>query len=1296
MSGAANFSGTTHQAGVLAVVYAHILKQAPLYWFEHFLDTPIAVSGETDGPGDDARVEYGLRHPAVEVQAKHGLTAGAKLAAAVVDVLARTRGDAETKIVLAVDGTSSRTVRVDVARDLDRYRGGREDGLRVDVRELITSLGDDAEFLHRLFVKTVTVDAATDAERKFATHLLEEALVDPAQAPAAWDVLANDAAQLCAKRLRRTRQDIVDLLAAKGIAIRPPEEDEAVVQQLALSRRLLVEDRGSLAFSLVGMIESDARGRGVSPSVWYRIHQHRAAALLLLRRGAEALASAQRALDINTKGIPALLTASHAAVQLGDLAAAQRYLARALSTDATNADVWAAKVQVDAMQGVPASDPPASVVASDAYQLGLAQIAANADDWNEVVSRTRRLVAIGRCNVKVLFLLATALAALAEQEDSVSYRSEAETVASDALAELADDHPLAVRFLTMRAELRRERGDAEGCQNDLDRARELNDRDPDALGRLAQAQLHAGQAAYAVQTLATKETDEHPMLLITRAQAYVRLNDVAHARHDLEAALARTADAPDPDICRYFAAETALSMKDVELAQRLVDEMASAGPAPEMRAVLRGRIAFVRRDAATMEAAYRDAAATAPAQKVKLLSELAQRLLRLDADREAVAVFEEIGLDGLPAELHGDYAGALVASHDLVPAAKIVEAAMTLPTPPEWALRIAAEIAARRGDANGAVGLLRRVAALHPDDLDLTFEAARRLLVMREREAALPYINALIAQVATLDPPRKINLAHLLKEVGRRDEAITIGFSAYRAAPQDAAMHRAFGNLLILDPQPIRHPGMVTADTYVKLRRDDGEEREYVIYAEPPIDPRSHEMLLTQAESAGYVGKRVGDVIVQHADTWEEQRWTVEEILPAVVYVFRDIMAEYEKRFEGEPFFVKVFKMSDEPSVKDFAPLVSQLHARKTRAETVFKIYRESVLPLGFAAGMLGVGVAEAMGGAMTEELGPLAVEWFDSEGHDASRAVARTATDVVLTRSALETLVDLDLLDSVRAQFRLIAPHSLLVVLERELLDAEEKCASGKRMLWSGDTGLRADEIPADDPSLRAAVERARRLVEWVRSNVRAEFRPLETIHAPESEQEQARQTIGSDSMDAVTLTQHLDIAMLADDLGLRRFVPQGGRGHTFCTVSLLYALAERGAMTAAERDELLLRLVQRRYTLILPTRSLLTAALHPSESSAALAREAFALLGGPALDLPATATIAAEVLRDVALAPLQTAGMVQVVTLVLDGMSQRWPPKMCGYALTNAAASQLELLPTQMKEVREAITAYVKRTST
>ena len=79
MGGGATFSGTSYQARVIAFVEAHILAQQRLGWLGPIDDTPSAISGETEGPGDDARVELGTDEEPVEIQAKHGLTAGAKL-----------------------------------------------------------------------------------------------------------------------------------------------------------------------------------------------------------------------------------------------------------------------------------------------------------------------------------------------------------------------------------------------------------------------------------------------------------------------------------------------------------------------------------------------------------------------------------------------------------------------------------------------------------------------------------------------------------------------------------------------------------------------------------------------------------------------------------------------------------------------------------------------------------------------------------------------------------------------------------------------------------------------------------------------------------------------------------------------------------------------------------------------------------------------------------------------------------------------------------------------------------------
>jgi hypothetical protein len=143
VSGNATFSGTTYQAGVIAFVSAHVLTETKLRWLPVSDDTPSAVSGEVKGPGDDARIEFAARIPAIEVQANHGLK-GPK---AVQDVL-QTIQDASaprdgSHVVLTVDSHSSASIRHDLCRDLDRLRSDRTDGLKEITRGLITALGDD-------------------------------------------------------------------------------------------------------------------------------------------------------------------------------------------------------------------------------------------------------------------------------------------------------------------------------------------------------------------------------------------------------------------------------------------------------------------------------------------------------------------------------------------------------------------------------------------------------------------------------------------------------------------------------------------------------------------------------------------------------------------------------------------------------------------------------------------------------------------------------------------------------------------------------------------------------------------------------------------------------------------------------------------------------------------------------------------------------------------------------------------------------------------------------------------------
>lgn len=196
------------------------------------------------------------------------------------------------------------------------------------------------------------------------------------------------------------------------------------------------------------MIEEDitVTGKDVASHVWYRLHQQRAAALLILHRASESLSSAQKALDIEPDGIHALLTASYAAVEIGKLDTGGDFLERAMRVDPGNAEVWAWAVQVDTMRGKEPAPPPAAVGASDRYQFALAQIAMNGGEWGRVVSIVRPLIAHGKRDPSLLLLLAAALAALGQQEESDTHRAEAEKLASDALEEIAEDHPSPSEF----------------------------------------------------------------------------------------------------------------------------------------------------------------------------------------------------------------------------------------------------------------------------------------------------------------------------------------------------------------------------------------------------------------------------------------------------------------------------------------------------------------------------------------------------------------------------------------------------------------------------------------------------------------------------------------------------------------------------------------------------------------------------------------------------------------------------------------------------------------------------------
>src|SRR5690606_5148561 len=132
-------------------------------------------------------------------------------------------------------------------------------GLAKETQEILTDFNAqsfDQTLLRRLFIFAVDIDHPHEPDTKVALRLLSSVLEDPSQADSAWAILTTDAGDLCARRLRRTRHDLVSLLGLARIKVLPPEKDARWHRQLDFSKQLLAKRHAASARMVLTELEN--------------------------------------------------------------------------------------------------------------------------------------------------------------------------------------------------------------------------------------------------------------------------------------------------------------------------------------------------------------------------------------------------------------------------------------------------------------------------------------------------------------------------------------------------------------------------------------------------------------------------------------------------------------------------------------------------------------------------------------------------------------------------------------------------------------------------------------------------------------------------------------------------------------------------------------------------------------------------------------------------------------------------------------------------------------------------------
>ncbi|HSW82895.1 MAG TPA: tetratricopeptide repeat protein [Usitatibacter sp.] len=1199
--------------------------------------------------------------------------------------MAEASDDGRGAVLLVID-RNSRAIHDEFRTDLDRLRMGRTDYIRY---EHTLELRDKyPKIIARLHVIKCEVADAADPETKYAIGLLGDVLENRAQAEAAWAVLCADAQRLCAEKQTRTRKELVDLLSGHGIRVGPIPRERAWSQTLDMSRDLLHRRRAAHAFAVLDQLQRLWKDESPSPGMLYRYEQQRAAAHLFELEAEAALSHARAALEFQPDGLHALQVAVRACLQRGDVTEAKRYARQAIAAHPNDADALALEAECAAAAGEALPPVPEAIAHSDRYRLSLREIAISRGDWHQVLEITETLLADGKRDPTTLLRAAQVKVEIAQRDADAAGRKrsyeDAVRLATEVIVQLDDSgDPLTALALQARAAAHRGLGDMAAADADMALSLKIDPDDPTTLRLMVMRRVDEHDFDGALEILRGPTAENDAELRATRAGLFFQLGNLEAARTDL-AAVPGLVSRGDATQTWFLASQTAVDLADLDSARRFAAEI----PAAEARhAMAMASIAIAEGDWASAREHVRQAAERDPARRSMILAGFAVEELRAGRLEQSAATFDSLAPEAVPSSAIPAYVEVLMRTHQLERAKPLIEVAFKATPTPGWVREVATALALRQEDADTAIGYLQEIVRDDPESHRARITLAYWMIETGRASEASVHLDALAA-ATKLSAEQRMQLAQLLLQVGRASEAVALAHLAYRQAPQSPELNRAFAVLLFTSRTEPIATTVVDTDTHVVMSGPDDRRREYTIYSAGPIDHVRGEISSAEAAKIGLMGKKIGDEILEGPDNWMRVRWTISEIIPAVVYSGRDVIEHFEERFPGAPFFVKSVRIGNLDQPKDFAPLVASVHERRAFVEETIRTYRDQVLPLGFVQKAAGGSIPEVMAAVASGD--GLLAEWPDLDRQSSGRAIASAARSMVLTRSALHTIQTLGLLDQLPGLFELNAPVSLRRELMKDQAEADKEAAEGRRHMTADGVGLAMQELEAGDPRLIERFKAAKDLSLWADAHVRFMPRPLASIGAPESETEQTRDIVGAPSYDAVALSAALGAPLFADDLGLRRLGPIA-QGPSFSSLTLLDALAERLVITTAQRDDYVFRLVLSGYLYALPHPSLLvhgvSTHLEPAD-----AKKLFDLLIQPTFNLAQAAAIVARTLRLLALAPVHAVSLEWFVDQALSALARRWPAGVAATALRQAADRELTYM-LQLDTVKRACETFARR---
>jgi len=213
--------GMNFQANTTVIVAVHILRGIRLEWVDGtFDDIPLAVWAESEGSGDDIRIEF-KDNVVAEAQVKKGLKRNDKLWDS-LEAMAKAIDQKEiTYGFLVVASDSSNTIKNDLAVDIKRLGQGRDDNLSDigrEFRDRLIKLNISAKNIcSHMRIRVIHALSQENTSILAAKEILRSVCSDKKDVYKVWDALYRHSLQLIESRGRLESKDLVQILSSMNI-----------------------------------------------------------------------------------------------------------------------------------------------------------------------------------------------------------------------------------------------------------------------------------------------------------------------------------------------------------------------------------------------------------------------------------------------------------------------------------------------------------------------------------------------------------------------------------------------------------------------------------------------------------------------------------------------------------------------------------------------------------------------------------------------------------------------------------------------------------------------------------------------------------------------------------------------------------------------------------------------------------------------------------------------------------------------------------------------------------------------